>query len=118
MYSDKNSIVLDAFAGSGTTAHAVLNLNNADGGERKFIMMEEQAYCDTITAERVRRVGGNFNFYRLGEEISDAEGKINPKVTFKQLADFIWFSVTKTPRVEKEPSPLIGVHNGTAIYLL
>ena len=115
---DKNSIVLDAFAGSGTTAHAVLNLNNADGGERKFILIEEKEYCETITAERVRRVGGNFSFYRLGEEISDAEGKINPKVTFEQLADFIWFSATKTPRVEKEHSPLIGIHNGTAIYLL
>ena len=118
MYSDKNAIVLDAFAGSGTTAHAVLILNNADGGNRKFILIEEQAYCDTITAERVRRVGGDFNFYRLGEEISDAEGKINPKVTFEQLADFIWFSVAKTPRIKKEHSPLIGVYNGTAIYLL
>lgn len=118
MYSDKNSIVLDAFAGSGTTAHSVFNLNNADGGNRKFILIEENAYCDTITAERVRRVDGDFNFYRLGEEISDAEGKINPKMTFEQLADFIWFSATKTPRLQKEHSPLIGIHNDTAIYLL
>ena len=64
--SDKDSIILDAFAGSGTTAHAVLRLNEADGGNRKFILIEEKEYCKTITAERVRRVGGSFDFYRLG----------------------------------------------------
>ena len=116
--TDKNSIVLDAFAGSGTTAHAVLNLNNVDGGSRKFILIEEQPYCNTITAERVRKIGGDFNFYRLGEKISDSEGKINPKVTFEQLAGFIWFSLTKSPYIQTEHSPLIGIHNGTAIYLL
>ena len=89
--TDKNSIILDAFAGSGTTAHAVLKLNESDGGNRKFILIEEKEYCKTITAERVRRVGGSFDFYRLGEEITDSEGKINSSVTFEQLANFVWF---------------------------
>ena len=114
----KDSIILDAFAGSGTTAHAVLKLNEADGGNRKFILIEEKEYCKTITAERVRRVGGSFDFYRLGEEITDSEGKINSSVTFEQLANFVWFSATKTPYLEQKNSPLLGIYNGVAIYLL
>ena len=80
-----NDIVLDSFAGSGTTAHAVLSLNKADGGNRKFILVECEDYADTITAERVRRVingvenvkdktlkdglGGSFTYCTLGEPI-------------------------------------------------
>ena len=54
--SNKDSIILDSFAGSGTTAHAVLNMNKADGGHRKFILVEMMDYADSITAERVKRV--------------------------------------------------------------
>ncbi len=54
--SDKSSIILDSFAGSGTTTHAVLDLNKEDGGNRKFVLVECEDYADTITAERVRRV--------------------------------------------------------------
>lgn len=54
--TNKDSIILDSFAGSGTTAHAVLNMNKADGGNRKFICIEMMDYADTITAERVKRV--------------------------------------------------------------
>ena len=53
---DSNDLILDSFAGSGTTAHAVLALNKVDGGNRKFILVEQEDYADTITAERVRRV--------------------------------------------------------------
>jgi len=52
----KNGLVLDSFAGSGTTAHAVLALNKEDGGNRKFILVECEDYADSITAERLRRV--------------------------------------------------------------
>ena len=78
-----DDVVLDSFAGSGTTAHAVLSLNKEDGGKRKFILVECEDYADTITAERVRRVidgaphakkdnlreglGGSFTFCTLGE---------------------------------------------------
>lgn len=48
--------MLDSFAGSGTTAHAVLNANKLDGGNRKFIMIEMEDYAERITAERIRRV--------------------------------------------------------------
>ena len=54
--TDKDSIILDSFAGSGTTAHAVLALNKADGGNRRFVLIECENYVDSITAERVRRV--------------------------------------------------------------
>ena len=54
--TNKDSIILDSFAGSGTTAHAVLNMNKKDGGNRKFILIEMMDYADTITAERVKRV--------------------------------------------------------------
>ena len=80
-----DDIVLDSFAGSGTTAHALLALNKEDGGNRKFILIECEEYADTITAERVRRVikgvpnardvalreglGGSFTYCTLGEPI-------------------------------------------------
>ena len=85
MVCDENDIILDSFAGSGTTAHAVLDLNKEDGGNRKFILIECEDYADTITAERVRRVingvpnardtdlrqglGGSFTYCTLGKPI-------------------------------------------------
>ncbi len=86
-----DEVVLDSFAGSGTTAQAVLALNSQDGGNRKFILVECEEYADTITAERIRRVvsgvpttrdaalreglGGSFTYCTLGEPI-DAEGML------------------------------------------
>lgn len=60
--TNRNSIVLDSFAGSGTTAHAVLAANKKDGGERKFILVECEDYADKLTAERVRRVITGYDF--------------------------------------------------------
>ena len=116
--SNKNSLVLDAFAGSGTTAHAVINLNNQDGGNRKFILIEKENYCKTITAERVKKVGGEFKFYRLGAELFDETGLINPAVTTRQLAAYIWQKFTGKPYTDEKTLPLIGIHEGTAYYLL
>lgn len=81
----KDSVVLDSFAGSGTTAQAVLSLNKKDGGNRKFILIEMEDYALKTTAERVKRVikgvensndpelkkglGGSFAFYTLGKSI-------------------------------------------------
>ena len=53
--NNETALVLDSFAGSGTTAHAVLKANVKDGGTRKFILVEGEDYADTLTAERVRR---------------------------------------------------------------
>lgn len=60
--TDKDSIVLDSFAGSGTTAHAVLEANKRDGGNRRFILVEMEDYADRLTAERVRRVIYGYDF--------------------------------------------------------
>ena len=91
--SKKDSIILDSFAGSGTTAHAVLNLNK-DGGNRKFILIEMEDYADSITAERVKRVingygegnksvegtGGSFSYYTLDKPIFLENDMLNEEV--------------------------------------
>lgn len=108
---DKNSIILDSFAGSGTTAHAVLNLNKQDGGNRKFILCEMCDYAETITAERVRRVmkgygegrnamegtGGSFDFYELGETIFDpVTGNLNDNADTEAIRRYVWFGETNS----------------------
>lgn len=60
--SREDSLVLDSFAGSGTTAHAVLEANKRDGGNRRFILVEMEDYADRLTAERVRRVINGYDF--------------------------------------------------------
>lgn len=60
--SNPDAIILDSFAGSGTTAHAVLEANKRDGGNRKFILVEMEDYADKLTAERVRRVINGYDF--------------------------------------------------------
>ncbi len=62
MATDESSIILDSFAGSATTAHAVLAANAKDGGNRRFILVECEDYADTLTAERVRRVIRGYDF--------------------------------------------------------
>ena len=56
LYFNKNAIVLDSFAGTGTTGHSLLKLNNEDGGNRKFILIEMEDYAESITSERIKRV--------------------------------------------------------------
>ena len=58
----KNSVILDFFAGSGTTAHAVMKLNKEDGGKRKFILVEMGDYFDTIIIPRIKKVAYSFNW--------------------------------------------------------
>ena len=116
--TDKNSLVLDAFAGSGTTAHAVINLNAADGGNRKFILIEMEDYAESITAERVRRVGGAFNFYEVGEPLF-VEGDINPDVDAEKIREYVW--ATETATAYEKPTcddcaAFLGVHDNTAYY--
>lgn len=60
--AENDSIILDSFAGSGTTAHAVLEANKRDGGSRRFVLVEMEEYADKLTAERVRRVINGFDF--------------------------------------------------------
>ncbi|NLX55658.1 MAG: site-specific DNA-methyltransferase [Planctomycetaceae bacterium] len=127
----KDSLVLDSFAGSGTTGHAVLGLNKADGGSRRFILVEmEEAICQTVTAQRLTRaieghndlpaLGGGFRYCRLGPTIFDETGNIRAGVTFGELAAHVYFAETGEPLPKRTngKTPLLGVHNSKAIYLL
>lgn len=130
--SDPDSIILDSFAGSGTTAHAVLNMNKADGGNRKFILVEMMDYADSITAERVRRVidgygegkkavegtGGSFSFYDLGEPLLHEDHTLNENVSTDKIRQYIYFTETKTPMgADSAVEPyLLGKHIETAYY--
>ena len=128
--TDKNSIILDSFAGSGTTAHAVLNLNKQDGGNRKFILIEMEDYANTITAERVKRVikgygseakpiegtGGDFSFYELGEPIFLENDLLNEAIGIERINEYVWFSETKSNYVKQNEQYLLGVKEQTAYY--
>lgn len=114
LITDKDSIILDSFAGSGTTAHAVLNLNKQDGGNRKFILVELGDYAENITAERVRRVisgygegknavegtGGSFDFYELGDTLFDPKTEnLNDNANTEQIRQYVWYSETHAPYI-------------------
>jgi site-specific DNA-methyltransferase (adenine-specific)/adenine-specific DNA-methyltransferase len=129
-------IVLDSFAGSGTTGHAVMKLNNDDGGNRRFILVEMDAnICRNVTAERLRRVcegytngnggkveglGGGFRFAVLGDALFDERGNIRQTVRFPDLARHVYFAETgePLPRQTRLNNPLVGVCRGAAVYLL
>ena len=110
----QDTIILDSFAGSGTTAQAVLDLNKKDGGNRKFILVECEDYADKITAERVRRVikgipkakdeslknglGGSFTYCTLGDEVSEEnllKGKSLP--SYEALSKYVFYTATGIP---------------------
>jgi adenine-specific DNA-methyltransferase len=190
--TDKDSIVMDSFSGSGSTAHAVLKQNARDGGSRKFILIEmKEDVAVEVTAKRVSKViagypytgtsreellrekvtftslknaaeildrvstieetendrftrikkevkdgelvvtgeldvdeelpglGGGFQFCRLSAEpLFDSDGQIRSDVKFAQLAEFVWFAETGKGFAGTADSPLLGVHEGRAIYLL
>ncbi len=134
--SDTDSLVLDSFAGSGTTGHAVMAQNKADGGSRRFICIEmDEAICRDVTAQRLKRVsegytnskgelveglGGGFRFCKLGKPLFDQAGNIGEDVSFSDLAAHVFFTETGSP-IPKRPqknNPLLGVHQGKAVYLL
>lgn len=129
--TNPGDIILDSFAGSGTTAHAVLNMNKADGGSRKFILVEMMDYADSITAERVKRVidgygegrdavegtGGGFSFYDLGEPLMVGDA-LNESVGVEKIREYIWYTETKQPMPPAVPAHpyLLGTHNSAAWY--
>ena len=116
---------------SGTTAHAVLNMNKIDGGHRKFILVELGDYADSITAERVKRVikgygedkktvngtGGNFSYYELGLPVFDGE-RLNSAVDEKEIRKYVYFSETRRElEKEKMDEPAyMGTYMNVAYY--
>jgi len=126
--TDPEDLVLDSFLGSGTTVAVAHKM------ERRWIGIEMGNQCISHCVPRTQKVidgeqsgvskslnwrgGGGFHFYRLGETVFDEQGHINEKVKFKALAAHVWFSETHTPLLITPGTPLIGIHNKTAYYLL
>ena len=137
IFTDRESLILDSFAGSGTTAHAILALNMEDGGNRRFILVECEDYADEITAERIRRVikgvpgakdenlkrglGGAFSYFELGDPIemeSILGGKNLPN--YIDLARYVFYTATGEeflPEQVDEGKSLIGESRDYEVYL-
>ena len=137
MATNPGDLVLDSFAGSGTTAHAVLKLNKAlSTNPRRFILVEmEPNIAHGVTRERTRLVaegytnakgepvpglGGSFRFCDLGEPLFDEGGKIREMIRFADLARHVYFTETgePLPRERVTKSAFIGECRGVGIYLL
>lgn len=136
--SDKDSIILDSFAGSGTTAHAVLKQNAEDGGTHRFVLIETEDYADTTTAERIRRCikgvptakdeklrkgyGGSFSYFKLGGAVAlqtILESKDLP--SYDALAAYVFFTSTGEqfdPSAMKPKTGFIGRSRIYDVYLL
>lgn len=106
-------------------------MNKADGGHRKFILVEMMDYADSITAERVKRVikgygegknavegtGGNFSFYDLGEPLLVGDC-LNEAIAPEKIREYIWFMETKQPYAPPSGGNpyYLGQHNSTGYY--
>lgn len=133
-----DDIVLDSFAGSGTTGQAVLQCNLEDGGNRRFILIETEDYADTLTAERIRRViggvpgakdeklreglGGSFSYFTLGESL-DIEGVLSGEhlPSYTDLARYLFYTATGEefqPEAVNEETHFIGESKQYRVYLL
>ncbi|MBC6414445.1 MAG: site-specific DNA-methyltransferase [Chromatiales bacterium] len=136
--TNQDDTILDSFAGSGTTAHAVLALNKEDGGNRKFILVECEQYANTITAERVRRVikgvpqakdenlknglGGSFTYCTLGEEISK-ENLLQRKSlpSYDTLAKYVFYTATGQSLrslTQRDDFYIAKLNDGTAFFVI
>lgn len=131
--SDEDDYVLDSFAGSGTTGHAILKINNEYDTNRKFILIEMGDYANNLTAERIKRISNDyqvgketiegirsdFTYYELGNALFDNEGNINKAIDCKIIKEYIWFMETRTNINDNNlQSDLLGVNNGTAYYFI
>lgn len=134
--SGDGDVIIDSFAGSGSTGHAVLSLNHISKEQRKFILIEmDEITASEKTAVRISKVisgykqmtkpfadiqglGGGFRFCRLGVPLFDEYGDIATEVTFPDLAAHIFFSETGVPIPHRAQGEFLGVHQGRAVYLL
>lgn len=121
-----DDIVLDSFAGSGTTAHALLEMNKVENKNRRFVLIElEDEVAKDITATRVRKAiekfgyNDGFEFCELDKPLFNEEGQIEEECSFEQLATYIYFTETNT-NIEKKliSKNYIGEYSGTEYYLL
>ncbi len=130
----KDSIVLDSFAGSGTTANAVLKLNNEDVGKRKFIVIQLDEpdengnlinIAEEITSKRIQnnilnqKLEGSFDFYELGQPLFLEDGNLNELVGVEKIRQYVYYTETKTPLTptkHKDNKHFLGKHTDTAYY--
>lgn len=126
MATNKNDLILDSFAGTGTTAHAVLDSNLDDDGKRKFILVEiDENIAKNITPLRVKKAiesygyNGSFEFCELSKPLFNSEGQIEDECTFEQLAQYIYFTETQN-NLEKKAikGNFVGDNNTAEYYLL
>ena len=133
-----NDIVLDSFAGTGTTGQAVLQLNKEENFNLNFILIELEDYADEVTAERIKCVAkgygkdskkvegtdGNFNFYELGLPLFDENQNLNEQVGLEKIQEYIWFSETRTSaslstiNPESNDKYLLGKKDESAYYFI
>ncbi|PIO01485.1 hypothetical protein COT60_00230, partial [Candidatus Pacearchaeota archaeon CG09_land_8_20_14_0_10_30_9] len=124
--TNPSDIILDSFAGSGTTGHAVLDLNKEDGGNRKFILIEmEDDIAKKITAERIKRAiekydyKDGFEYCELDKPLFDEKGQIEETCDFNQFATYIYFTETQTNIDKKQiDKNFIGEYGETEYYLI
>ena len=127
LIDDKNCTILDCFAGSGTTGHAVLDLNNEDGGNRKFILIEMMDYAENITARRckisidgyknIKGLPGSFSFYELAEPIFLEDGNLNPSISDEEVKKFIYYTETHKNVEKTKNEAYMGTSDSTAYYI-
>ena len=135
MLGENCRTVLDSFAGSGTTAHAVLKLNAQDGLNRQFILCETLDYAETITAERIRRVidgygegakkvsgtGGAFDFYTVGAALFKEDKNLNEDVGVGAIRSYVAYteSIPEESRFSQDNlvSPYALGATDTAIWI-
>lgn len=126
--TNSGDLVLDSFIGSGTTAAVAHKMG------RRYIGIEMGEHARTHCIPRLEKViageqggiskavewqgGGGFRFHTLGEPVFDADGGIHPAVRFSSLAAYLWHFESGEPARQAFDSPLLGVHRGTAYYLL
>jgi adenine-specific DNA-methyltransferase len=130
--SDSDSIILDSFAGSGTTGQAVLELNKEDGGNRKFILVElERDIAKKVTSKRIKKViegyegasfpggtGGGLEYLDLNGVLYDYSGYVNPDAKYEDMAAYIFFTETKDYLdLSKIKNPFIGSQGSTNYFL-
>ena len=125
--SKKDAIILDAFAGSGTTGQAVLELNSKDNGCRRFIEIEMMDYAENITAERIRKIttgfdnyspiNGSFSFYELGKPIFDSFGNLNGNLSLSEIKKFIYYTEVHDELENECNDAYMGTKNSTSYYI-
>lgn len=129
---EKEGIIMDSFAGSGTTGHAVLELNQEDGGNRNFILVElEQEIAKKITAQRLTKIikgyesslfpsgtGQGFKYLDLNGLLYDYSGYVNHDAKYEDMAAYIYFTETKDYLdLSKIKNPYIGSQESTHLFL-